>query len=203
MSAKITDRRIKRTQDALMRAMQELIIEKGFGAMTIQELTDRANVGRSTFYQHYESKEDLLLSGFDELKAMLQGKTDNGTASAPKRGVRLLNFTTNLFQHLHENVSLFRAMAGRQGGALLKQGMEKMIEELVLEDLMRSFGGKNIQENEMLFACKMTAGAFSSLIPKWLGIEPVLPPTEVENTFRQYVLSGISAVMGLPKKAIK
>ena len=196
------DRRIQRTRDALMAALLELIQEKGFGAVSIQELVDRANVGRSTFYQHYESKEDLLLTGFEDMKAMLEVKPTDEKPAATGDGGRLLNFTTELFQHLHENVRLFRAMAGKKGGTLMHQGMEKMIEELVYEDLARRLGSKNIQRGSLNAVCRMTAGAFSSLIPQWLGTEPVLPPKEVEQFFRQYVLAGISAVIDLPKNKI-
>ncbi|MFN8375405.1 MAG: helix-turn-helix domain-containing protein [Anaerolineae bacterium] len=56
------DRRVDRTRALLQQALMELIREKGYDAVTIQDITDRANVGRATFYLHYPSKDALFLS---------------------------------------------------------------------------------------------------------------------------------------------
>jgi AcrR family transcriptional regulator len=55
------DRRVQRTRELLQRALIELINERGYDAITIQDIVDRANVGRTTFYAHYNSKEDLFI----------------------------------------------------------------------------------------------------------------------------------------------
>lgn len=55
------DRRVQRTKRLLQGALVELIKEKGYDNLTVQDITDRADVGRTTFYLHYQSKEDLLL----------------------------------------------------------------------------------------------------------------------------------------------
>src|SRR5947209_7875960 len=57
-----TDRRVQRTRDLLQKALIDLIGECGYDAITIQDIVDRANVGRTTFYVHYSSKEDLFMS---------------------------------------------------------------------------------------------------------------------------------------------
>ena len=53
------DRRITRTREVLQHALTSLILKKGYEAITIQDICDAANVGRSTFYAHYTSKDDL------------------------------------------------------------------------------------------------------------------------------------------------
>ena len=57
-----TDRRIQRTREVLQKALIELISERGYDAITIQDIVDRANVGRTTFYLHYKSKDELFIS---------------------------------------------------------------------------------------------------------------------------------------------
>jgi AcrR family transcriptional regulator len=57
-----TDRRVERTRELLQKALIELISERGYDAFTIQDIVDRANVGRTTFYLHYSSKEELFMS---------------------------------------------------------------------------------------------------------------------------------------------
>jgi AcrR family transcriptional regulator len=57
-----TDRRVQRTRELLQKALIELISARGYDAITIQDIVEHANVGRTTFYLHYNSKEDLLMS---------------------------------------------------------------------------------------------------------------------------------------------
>lgn len=56
-----TDRRVERTRELLQKALIELINERGYDAITIQEIADRANVARTTFYVHYSSKDELFM----------------------------------------------------------------------------------------------------------------------------------------------
>jgi AcrR family transcriptional regulator len=62
MNAEKPDRRIQRTRELLHKAILELIAEKGYNAVKIQDITERANIGRTTFYAHFNSKEELFAS---------------------------------------------------------------------------------------------------------------------------------------------
>lgn len=56
-----SDRRVHRTREVLQKALIELISEHGYDTITIQDIVDRANVGRTTFYLHYTSKDELFM----------------------------------------------------------------------------------------------------------------------------------------------
>src|SRR5215208_1377120 len=56
------DRRVERTRESLQKALMELIAEQGYDSITIQEIVDRADLGRTTFYLHHNSKDDLFMS---------------------------------------------------------------------------------------------------------------------------------------------
>src|SRR4029453_18388205 len=66
-----TDRRGRRTRELLRRALLSLVQEQGYERITVQDILDRADVGRSTFYAHYRDKDDLLLSGFEDIRSAL------------------------------------------------------------------------------------------------------------------------------------
>jgi AcrR family transcriptional regulator len=62
-----TDRRVERTRELLQKALIELIAERGYDAITIQDIVDRANIGRTTFYLHYNSKDELFMSCHEDI----------------------------------------------------------------------------------------------------------------------------------------
>ena len=66
------DRRSQRTRHLLSAAFIELMREKGYSAITVSDLIERANIGRSTFYSHYHDKEDLFVSELDRVIDALQ-----------------------------------------------------------------------------------------------------------------------------------
>lgn len=57
-----TDRRVQRTREVLQSSLIDLMSERSYDAITIQDIVDRANIGRTTFYLHYNSKDELFLS---------------------------------------------------------------------------------------------------------------------------------------------
>jgi AcrR family transcriptional regulator len=67
-----TDRRVQRTRELLQKALIDLINEQGYDTITIQEIVDRANVGRTTFYIHYGSKDDLFMSCHEAIVSEFQ-----------------------------------------------------------------------------------------------------------------------------------
>lgn len=71
MPARATDRRILRTRQLLQGALLSLIREKGFEALSVQDIIDRANVGRATFYAHFDNKEDATVAAIDAGSAQM------------------------------------------------------------------------------------------------------------------------------------
>src|SRR5688500_10053452 len=103
------DRRVRRTTDALVDALIHLVVEKGYDAVTVQDLLDHADIGRSTFYAHYRGKDDLLTKSFERLLAMLDHSLDRDRPPslrvAPVR---------ELFRHVRE-FGHFRRAVERDG----------------------------------------------------------------------------------------
>ncbi|MCK4727276.1 MAG: TetR/AcrR family transcriptional regulator, partial [Anaerolineales bacterium] len=130
MKTKITDRRVQRTRQLLRDALVSLILEKGYQKITIQDIIDRANVGRSTFYSHYRDKDDLLLSGFDELAHDLHRHMRSPDTTGDDHG-HLLH-SLEFFIHACNNRELYIAMSESGGGDLIldiaRQHMQNHIE---------------------------------------------------------------------------
>ncbi|MCK4724588.1 MAG: helix-turn-helix transcriptional regulator, partial [Anaerolineales bacterium] len=76
------DRRVRRTRRALRQALLDLMDEKGYDEVTVEEITNRADIGRTTFYLHYRAKQDLLLEQFGELIDQLVNQLSQAPFSA-------------------------------------------------------------------------------------------------------------------------
>lgn len=116
------DRRIQRTRKLLLDSLIALILEKGYEAVSVQDIIDRANVGRSTFYAHFENKEQLLFSGHDGLTQSLLRKSRSPAA------IDSHAFFLEIFQHAADNHSLARAMLGSGIGNLVLSHFQASIE---------------------------------------------------------------------------
>ena len=115
------DRRVRRTRRALHDALIELVLERGYERTTVQDILDRADVGRSTFYAHFRDKEALLLTSFDDMREQLRAEID----AAPDRPATLL------FEHAYAHQLVYRALCGRQGGNLVVRHLHGLITDLL------------------------------------------------------------------------
>ena len=124
MKEKKTDRRVERTQALLRTAFLELIMEKGYDAVTVQDIIDRANVGRSTFYAHFSDKDQVLLKDFRQLRTAqgIDGLDDLiQTDAGGKIVVRLVLF----FEHVAEQGKLAYVLMGQRGGDRVTSHLQK------------------------------------------------------------------------------
>src|SRR6478752_8408264 len=99
------DRRVARSRRALKEALTDLILERGYEAVTVQDVIDRADVGRSTFYAHYMDKDDLLMAILADLEMPGLDPT-TWKADEPAFG-----WTLALFRHFGSVKRLFKAVA--------------------------------------------------------------------------------------------
>ena len=111
------DRRVSRTRTLLQQAHVQVILKKGYEAMTIQDICDVANVGRSTFYAHYRSKDDLRRASFEHLRRLLTDRQADTFRAGDARD-RRLGFRLALFEHARDHLHLYRALLGTRGGAI-------------------------------------------------------------------------------------
>src|SRR5713226_6853816 len=114
----VVDRRIARTKGMLQHALTSLILKEGYEAITIQDICDAANVGRSTFYAHYTSKDDLKRRGFEHLRKQLVDRQRETRATPGDIRDRSLGFSLAMFEHARDHMDLYRALVGGRGGTV-------------------------------------------------------------------------------------
>ena len=190
-SQKKTDARVRRTRDALGDALVALMQEKPFETITVQDVLDRAQVSRSTFYSHYSDKDDLLMSDaeefFESISMALSVHGDKSDRVFPVQ---------EFFMHLSDVQSFFKALVKSglyQENMELARGHFARGIERRLSELPR---GKSIPRNQLSAIAFTHAGALLSLLTWWLDRGMRESPAEMDELFHRMIWNGVSTQKG-------
>lgn len=184
------DRRAKRTERNLRQALHSLISEKGYDAVTVQDIAGRADVGRSTFYAHFENKDKLHLSAFDDVRnALLHGGEETGEND--KTGGDFNFDSLPLFRHADESRRMYRALAGRTAGNMFLKNMFRQIYDLVLRELQNRLPENRKDSIETKAAAHFYASSLVSMLTFWLDNDLPLSPEEMNDLFRKLAMRGL------------
>ncbi len=187
------DRRVQRTRRTLREALIALILERGWDGFSVQDVCDRADVGRSTFYTHFADKEDLVGGGFEDLRRGLRAQL-----AASGGPARPLGFSRGLIEHAHEQQRLFRALIGKRSGQLVQKKFRELVLDLVREDLAALLAPGPRRDGAVAFV----AGAFFELLIWSLEAKSALAPEEVDALFHE-LATPVLAAAGLPGAAVR
>ena len=127
------DRRITKTRKAIYTAFLQLLNQKNFESITVQEIIDLADVGRSTFYSHYESKELLLDELCRYLFHHLFEREENISTEA---------YLAHIFSHFKKNQDHVTSLLFSKNDYFLRQlqkELEHHVYPMVAEDLQVSY----------------------------------------------------------------
>ncbi|MER8930191.1 TetR/AcrR family transcriptional regulator [Mesorhizobium sp. M0700] len=189
---KTIDRRVARTRSTLHHALITLILRKGYEAITVEDICNEANIGRSTFYAHFSSKDDLKRSGLDDhLRAMLVERQRHALAAPGELKDRSLGFVLGMFEHAREHIDLYRALAGGRGGTIVLGSIREILCDLVRAELAANKDRKlpDVVPNELIV--QFVVGAFLSVLIWWLDGGAKLPPQQVDQIFRRLATEGV------------
>ena len=176
------DPRVQRTTLALGHALIELAREKDFDRITVQEIIDRAGIGRATFYSHYRNKTDALHSGFERVFAMCEAALEPPTA----RGARLLP-VTEFLEHVQSAAGLMDSL--RRAGELdtMWQLCADYAARIIDRRLAATAGGASRANHPLLPV--MLAGAFVELVRWWELHAATTSPRELDAAFHAFARS--------------
>lgn len=197
------DRRVARTRRALREALLELIQEKGYDAVTVEEITSRANLGRATFYLHYKDKEELLLEQFGEIASERARQLSEIPLAAwqPEASPPLMPLLT-VFEHAAQNADLYRLVMRGDGHFRVADRLRAIIAGAI-QDVIQA---KSLNEPpgltphisiELLSA--YFAGALLGTIAWQLEQDPPSNPHEMARTFQTLFIPGVRQVFDRPE----
>jgi AcrR family transcriptional regulator len=180
------DRRIVRTQQALTQALVDLIQEQRYETITVQDITERANVGRSTFYVHYLDKDDLLTSTFTQMLDELFTHLHPPGEAAGQPVVPLSAF----FAHVHGHASLYKALVRGGGIDLIHKTGQRHLSTIIEGRLQAHPALIHDPVRRSLIAAYL-AGNIFTMLAWWITHDQPYPPEQMEAFFQQSIHAGV------------
>jgi AcrR family transcriptional regulator len=196
MTSRPADRRVRRTRNLLRNAFLELIQEKGYDRITVQDILDRADVGRSTFYAHYRDKDDLMLAGFEDIRSALAAERDAAQKGTTAKG-EFLQPLLAVFRHVEEHRHFWHALSRKGGSEFVTRILRESIADLVREHLRVQFPGTDRDGLRFDAAMRFVAGACMGLVIWWLEDDRVTySAEEIHSVFRRLATQGVTRFLG-------
>jgi AcrR family transcriptional regulator len=175
------DRRRQRTRRLLSEAFVELLREKGYSAITVSDIIERANIGRSTFYSHYRDKDDLFVNELDRVIEVLSHRF-------PEQEEMPFFPSLGLFRHVGEEYELYKALIWTPGIDLLIKHMQTSLSQRIEQGLQKNEKDFDIP---LPILANFIAGSFLILLKWWLENKMNDSPEEMDKIFKRLIRSGI------------
>lgn len=184
------DRRSQRTQEALFNSLIALLLEKHYDEITVNDIIARANIGRSTFYVHYQTKDDLLKSGFERVLDRLMENihfVDNAQG--------LLLETAELFRHAQGHYELYRTLIWGSGFGLLTIDGHTALSMKLQDHIRASLTTKTEPSIPLPVLCYSLAGTLLILLKWWLDNKMPYSPERMDEIFQQLAMPGVRNIL--------
>ena len=177
-------------------ALMALIVEKGYEAITVQDILDRADVGRSTFYAHYRDKDELLLSSFEHLRTLFEQQQQALFDSRRTGREPEVNFILELFRHAAEHHQLYKAIAGRQSGEMILKYLRSYLYTMLIGPLTEITRNKKSPPVPMEITTHHLVNSLLSLMTWWLDNNMPYSAERMDEIFRTLTAPAIEAAFG-------
>lgn len=190
MGVKKADRRVCRTRRSLSDALVGLILEKRYDAITVQNLIDRADVGRSTFYAHYRDKEDLFLTDWKRLLDAFVGRVDwDGVGRGRFFPLR------DLLGHAREFHHFYMALARSRKTEWLFRTGQRHLTESVEKSLGSWLAGRPRPSVPVTVLSGYVAREIMAQTKWWLDRNMPCTPERMDEIFHELVVPGLRSAL--------
>ena len=192
------DRRVQRTRQLLQRALLELIEEHSYEGITIQQITDRANMGRATFYLHYRDKEQLLLETIQKLQEGLARQLESLRPSDFLREKPTMN--EQIFQHIARYRQLYHSLLSERGAAIARHRLlaylAQQAEQFIVNPLLDLVSEPAVPVS---FLAAYLTGTLDAAITWWLDHPQEKTPEEMAVLVRRLTIPTMFSVLGIDR----
>lgn len=189
MKQQKADRRSQRTHQLVSSAFAELLVEKPYDEILVQDILERAGIGRTTFYAHYFDKDDVLNSMAEQVLEMFTQQVAHATVK--QRVVPSLELFEHIYQSPREH---FWVMMQGRASERLWQVYQAALCRTIEQALSELCSERRSPPVPLPVVSDYLAGAFITLLKWWLAAGTPYPPEQMEGIFQQLVLPGVWAM---------
>lgn len=182
------DRRQQKTRKAIFTAFGMLLEQNNYSSITVQEIIDEANIGRSTFYAHFETKDDLLKELCKELFGHIISSAMDCTHT---HGLYIDGGTPesvfcHLLQHLEENDNNILGLLSCESNEIFLRCFKDSLNELIYSQFVNQNSRRNLKLPED-FLINHISGSFVEMVLWWIKSGMKQPPEELDRYFRAVI----------------
>lgn len=190
MKQQKADRRSQRTYHLVSSAFTELVVEKPYDKILVQDILDRAGIGRTTFYAHYFDKEDVLNYIVEQELEMLTRQIAH--AAARQRIIPSLE----IFEHAyHSENRQFRALLQSRASEFLWEALQTALCRAIEPALSTLCAERRSPPIPLPVVSQYLAGTFLTLLKWWIAADMPYPPEQMESIFQQLAWPGVWAML--------
>lgn len=190
---KTEDRRSQKTRKALSAALISLMNEKSYEAIAVQEILDRADIGRSTFYTHYRDKNELLVDGLQGLREFLKNAQKTAASTSTHSYEKVIGFSLAMFEHAHDHKDVFLSLVGGHGWTIVSRNMEEIIVQLMKKEARPLYKKTSSSEIPFDLFIDFLGATFIAVITWWFHYKKPLSPKEIDILFRELAIPTLTA----------
>lgn len=197
-----TDLRITRTRKMIIEAFVELVKEKGYDSITIQDIADRAMINRSTFYAHFKDKQDLYESLLSIVASELKGLLDPKLMSDEHEIElsKIHDILTNIFIFIKKEKKFLLLLTESSDTEVVK----KKFLQLIKDEYQAIFAELRIVENDMEIPLDLVisyiSAIFFSIIEWWIKNDTAYPPEQVVHLMIKLIGNANLTILGIKIK---
>jgi len=194
------DPRIRRTRAYLRKALIELVLERGYQGITIKDLADRACINRSTFYLHYQDKDDLLLTGFNEYWDQVLPGTQLFIYQKPALPLdRLLALLESDLRHFDQQREFYRRTLIEQEIICFRDSLASHLQQITRQRFSPVLSLESTLAVPMQLVHSWLACAYFGTIRDWLGSSLRSSPSVLASHLGQLFIHELSGTL-IPTK---
>jgi AcrR family transcriptional regulator len=186
------DLRVQRTRNLIVEALIEVTIQKGFAAVTVQDIVKRAGINRATFYRHYQDKFDLLDQYAQAVYELPNNAADPGSPAGKGATLQMVvQGLVRVLEHVRLHAKFFRVMLGKNGdpafAARIRQYVQKRIRRSLPESLLPD------ENSAELYLNYVSSGAVG-VLAWWLENETPYSPEQMVAILSRFIVADVATL---------